>query len=275
MSIIFAAGTLFCLIYWAVLTVTCGFGGQHWIWLIFAAGCLLNTAAAVWYRRAPETASLALVTGLHTAAFAVMAVFLAEGILIASRMNPPETGELDYIVVLGAEVKSDGSFSETLEKRMERALSAALQYPGARIVLTGGSSVLHMASEAEYMGQYLLFNGIPEERILYEIQAKNTYENMLYTSAVIERIEEERRLRSQPATERPDTGGEVLEAERKPVRVGILSSSYHLCRARALAEKIMRAEISTIAAPARPVYLIHACFRECIALLKDKYLGRI
>lgn len=274
MTVFFAAGSFFCLVYWIVLTITAGFGGQHWIWLVFCAGFMVNAAAAFMYRRTPDRIPLWLITGLHTAVFAVMTVFIICGILIASRLNPPEAEGLDYIVVFGAEVKKDGTLSRSLESRLERAVEAAAENPKAFLVLTGGSNQPHMASEAEYMGQYLLGRGIPEERLLYEIQAKNTYENVLYSSALIERIEAGKKEKIRNAGIRPKGSEEILSVEEIPLRIGLLSSNYHLYRIEKLAEQTFRGGLFNIAVASPPSFFIHGAFRECIALLKDKYFGR-
>ena len=73
------------------------------------------------------------------------------------------------------------------------------------------------------------------------------------------------------------TGGLILGRgpEGLPVRVAILSADYHLFRALHLAEKLTGAEYCGIASKSDPVMFAHFVTRECIAIVKDKFFGRL
>ncbi len=276
MTFYFGALTALCAAYWILLLVYSGFlVQQHWIWLFFTAFFLLNAAAAWGYRRSLRMTPLWLVTALHTTAFAGMAVMIASGILIATGMSQEEVRNPEFCIVLGASVKEDGSLSPSLKRRLDETIRFSDRNPGTRFVLSGGKGPKEPVTEAEAMGAYLVYNGVPEDRLLLEIQSKNTYENLLYSDALIGRIRaEEKSARSRAAKKAPE-GTSIIQAEGLPVRVAILSADYHLFRAMHMAEKMTGGEYCGIAAPSDPVMFAHFVTRECIAIVKDKFFGRL
>ena len=276
MTFYFGALTALCAAYWVLLLMYSGFlVQQHWIWLCFAAFFLLNAAAAWGYRRGLRTTPLWLVTALHTTAFAGLAVMIAAGILVATGMTREEVRNPEFCIVLGASVKEDGSLSPSLKRRLDEAIRFSDRNPATRFVLSGGQGPREPVTEAEAMGSYLVYNGVPEDRLLLEIQSKNTYENILYSDALIRRIlEEEKKGRSRAAKKAPE-GSSFIQAEGLPVRVAILSADYHLFRALHLAEKMTGGEYCGIASKSDPVMFAHFVTRECIAIVKDKFFGRL
>lgn len=276
MTFYFGALTALCAAYWVLLLMYSGFlVQQHWIWLCFAAFFLLNAAAAWGYRRGLRTTPLWLVTALHTTAFAGLAVMIAAGILVATGMTREEVRNPEFCIVLGASVKEDGSLSPSLKRRLDEAIRFSDRNPATRFVLSGGQGPREPVTEAEAMGSYLVYNGVPEDRLLLEIQSKNTYENILYSDALISRIlAEEKKGRSRAAKKAPE-GSSFIQAEGLPVRVAILSADYHLFRALHLAEKMTGGEYCGIASKSDPVMFAHFVTRECIAIVKDKFFGRL
>lgn len=276
MTFYFGALTALCAAYWVLLLMYSGFlVQQHWIWLFFAAFFLLNAAAAWGYRRGLRTTPLWLVTALHTTAFAGLAVMIAAGILIATGMTREEVRNPEFCIVLGASVREDGSLSPSLKRRLDETIRFSDRNPVTRFVLSGGQGPREPVTEAEAMGSYLVYNGVPEDRLLLEIQSKNTYENILYSDALISRIlEEEKKGRSRAAKKAPE-GSSFIQAEGLPVRVAILSADYHLFRALHMAEKMTGGEYCGIAAKSDPVMFAHFVTRECIAIVKDKFFGRL
>lgn len=283
MTILFVAGFLLCLGYLIAATVYAGqLLAQSQIWLFFAFLALLNAGAAWCYRSEYRQLPLWLITALHTATFALCAIFLAAGIFIASGMHPKEADNPDYVIVLGAELRQDGSISRSLRRRLDRTIEFAAQNPQTRFVLSGGRGRRNERSEAEAMAAYLCENGVQPERLLLEIQSKNTFENITYSRALIQRVRVERAasagagLRvSEAASVSPVRTESIPSVESRPVQIGILSSDYHLYRAVHIAKKQSRQEISGISVGTDPVLFPHYFCRECAALLKDKFLGRL
>ena len=99
----------------------------------------------------------------------------------------PDTDEL-CIVALGFQLNPDGSMRDELVERLKVVLRSAEKYPNAKIVCTGGGTASENASatEAGRMAEWLIANGIPEDRILVEDQSKTTAQNAIFTLDLLE-----------------------------------------------------------------------------------------
>jgi hypothetical protein len=126
------------------------------------------------------------------------------------------------IVVLGFQLKPDGSMRDELIERLTVAKRSAEKYPKALIVCTGGGTASGNpgATEAGKMAEWLTENGVAPERIVVEDRSLTTAQNALYTCAIL--------------------------AERYPQvrQLAIVSSDYHIATGELLfgAETILRAE---------------------------------
>jgi uncharacterized SAM-binding protein YcdF (DUF218 family) len=71
--------------------------------------------------------------------------------------------------------------------RLMAAAALARRYPNARIVFTGGSANLlsHDAKEADYAAEILTGIGVPKERLILERLSRNTYENAVFSKALV------------------------------------------------------------------------------------------
>lgn len=87
------------------------------------------------------------------------------------------------LVVLGFQLNPDGSMQQELIDRLQILKSAALKYPEAIIVCTGGHTAANNknVSEAGLMAEWLKNNGVDPDRILVETRALNTQNNADYT----------------------------------------------------------------------------------------------
>ena len=118
----------------------------------------------------------------------------------------------EFVVVLGAQVQGDQP-SLTLRKRLDLALSYLQAHPQARAVVSGGQGPDEAYTEASVMADYLQDRGIDESRILREEKASDTRENLAFSRALVEPLG-------------VDTS-----------KVLIITSDFHLCRAKFLARK--------------------------------------
>ena len=99
----------------------------------------------------------------------------------------PEDGSL-CIVVLGYGLNEDGSMKEELIDRLVVALTCALQYPNAPIVVTGGQTgEAQGITEAGQMASWLRKKGIDESRILQETQSYSTTANAVNTYQLLQK----------------------------------------------------------------------------------------
>lgn len=93
------------------------------------------------------------------------------------------------IVVLGYQLNADGTMKDELIGRLETALDNADKYPNAYILVTGGgtASANSSATEADCMAEWLLENGIAEDKVIIENMSKTTAENALFSYAILDR----------------------------------------------------------------------------------------
>jgi len=114
---------------------------------------------------------------------------------LESRFPPwdPSRGAPDGIIVLGGPVDAELSaahgtpVTNSGADRMFAAGELAVRYPNARIVFTGGSPNLmsNDAREADYSAMLLQRLGIAKERMIMERRSRNTYENAVFTKALV------------------------------------------------------------------------------------------
>lgn len=242
-----AAGAL-CLIYYLILVLYAGITADFaWIWL--AAAVVLEGGAALlrYGKRHPGFFPAWLrwcVIGVLVAGFLVF--FLICGQVVRGMMSQGSEN-LDYVVVLGAQVKGDVP-SKALAKRLNRALRYARENENTVLILSGGQGSGEDISEAECMRRYLVGNGVPEERLVLEDQSVNTRENLKFSDVL--------------------TG-----CSQK--RTGILSNNFHVYRAIKLAQKLGYQQAEGIAAASDPLMQVHYVVREVFALVKEKLVGNI
>ena len=153
-----------------------------------------------------------------------------------------------YVIVLGAAVYG-ASPSITLTHRSERAMAHLQANPAAVAVVSGGRGEGEDISEAECMRRYLTAGGVAEERIWLEDKSTSTLENLTFSRTVIE-----------------EHGGD-------PSRVAIVSSPYHLYRARRMAAALGMDADGLPGSDGYAVYMAGMYIREALAVWKLWVLG--
>lgn len=90
-------------------------------------------------------------------------------------------------VVLGFQLNPDGTMKDELVGRLSVALESAKKYPNAYIACTGGGTASQNpnATEADLMAEWLIANGVDENRIIVENQSKSTVENAKFTYKIL------------------------------------------------------------------------------------------
>ncbi|WP_199092994.1 YdcF family protein [Sporosarcina sp. P1] len=147
-------------------------------------------------------------------------------------------GNYGYAIILGAKVNGEEP-SLSLQYRLESAVEYATQYPHVQFVLSGGQGKDEDISEAEAMYRYLQEHGIEKDRLIIEDQSTSTYENLQFSQNIIPEV----------------------------VGVTIISSDYHLARARFLARQIGW-ESDVVVAKTPESVKAKVAIRERLALLK-------
>ena len=130
----------------------------------------------------------------------------------------------EYMLVLGAKVRSDGP-SVSLMDRIKAAAAYMNAHPEVIAVVSGGKGTDEPMTEAQCMYDELIRLGIDPNRIWMEDRATSTWENLRFTLNLIEE----------------KTG-------KRPEKIGLLSSEYHLFRAKLFAD---RCGVEAVGIPAR------------------------
>lgn len=136
----------------------------------------------------------------------IVAAAITEAVIIKASFGTPGE-EADYLVVLGAKVRSDGP-SVSLWDRIYGAYDYLAAHPNTIAVVSGGQGPDEIMTEAQSMFDELTAMGIDPDRVWMEDKATSTKENILFSLDLIE----------EKTGERPD-------------KLWVVSSEYHLCRA--------------------------------------------
>ena len=165
------------------------------------------------------------------------------GIISAKRVPKYDK---DYIVILGCQIRKDGTLTNLLKGRVDRAIEFAKmqrETTGKEIVFvpSGGKGDDEIISEAEAMKNYLVEQGIDEKSILVENKSKNTNENISFSNKLIKK-------------------------QKKDAKIAYSTTNYHVLRAGSLAtaQKIF---IEGIGAKTKSYFWINAFIREYIGTL--------
>lgn len=97
------------------------------------------------------------------------------------------------LLVPGFQLNEDGSMQPELIERLKLAKRCALQYPKARLLLSGGpTSVFYGVNagkvgpaEADVMAEWLISNGVDAQRIMRENKSMTTSENAMLSADIL------------------------------------------------------------------------------------------
>lgn len=244
MEIICIIAAVICVIYGVIVCMNGSGTGFYIVWLFLAGAFLVLTwliHSGTWMRlpQALRCAVLVLV-GIGLAVF----VFI-EG-LIVSHMAETTDADLDYVIVLGAQVREDGP-SVVLRYRLDRAAGYLGTHPDTICILSGGQGSNEPFSEAEGMAEYLKEKGIAAERLMLEAESLTTAEN----------IQNCKKLLPQGAS------------------VGIITNDFHMFRALQIAGKQGLSDAVGITAGSARSFLPNNMLREFFAEIKFLLLSAI
>lgn len=150
--------------------------------------------------------------------------------------------ERPYLIVLGAAVYGDQP-SLTLVRRLEGAQAYLERYPDSRVIVSGGMGPGETVTEAQAMHDWLVRHGVADERILLEDKATSTKENLSYSFEIIRSL-----------GDNPDGN------------VAIVSSAYHLYRAKSMA-KLQGVNAAGVTSPwGYPLVMLNYFIREAFGV---------
>ncbi len=187
-------------------------------------GILLFYNICDWTKnRHPKTTKVVKTVFTFFLVIGLLVVGVTECLIIhASFGDKDETCE--YMLVLGAKVRNDGP-SVSLMDRIKAAAAYMNNHPDVIAIVSGGKGADEPMTEAQCMYDELIKLGIDPNRIWMEDKATSTWENLHFALDLIEK----------------KTG-------QRPTKIGLLSSEYHLFRAKLFAQ---RCGVDAVGIPAR------------------------
>ena len=159
-----------------------------WVTLLLLVAVLRPGRHESW-RRAVVALSLALLVAIG---WMPLPDALQRALEVAHRPPPAsELGRFAGVVVLGGGLdsayKTEGHDEPVLNdaaERMTTAIALLRKAPGLRLVFTGGEGEVTASgpSEADRARQFFAQQGLDVQRITFESQSRNTYENAVFTA---------------------------------------------------------------------------------------------
>ena len=158
------------------------------IWAIFGIGALIVVSATIipiLKNRKPKAYKTLrnVAVGSFSALFAFLIV--AGVIIYAVPKNADKAPDNAVCVVLGARIIEDRP-SLSLKNRLDAAIEYLNANPNSVCIVSGGQGADEKFSEAFVMKNYLVENGISENRIISEDKSRNTKENIAFSKELCE-----------------------------------------------------------------------------------------
>ncbi len=157
--------------------------------------------------------------------------------------------EVDSVIVLGAGLK-DETPTLVLQERLDYTIEYLNKNPDTKAIVSGGQGFGETITEAEGMKRYLVSHGIPEDKIIKEERSTSTYENMIYSKKLYEKI-----------------------MGKKLGRVMIITNDFHMFRSKLLAKRAGLKPYGISSATPWYVYP-NVLLREYLAVFKSLILDR-
>lgn len=146
--------------------------------------------------------------------------------LVLINMRHSTNEKLDYVIVLGAKVNGDVP-SQTLQYRLDKAWEYHKKHSAAKIIVTGAKGLDEDRSEASVMKAYLIKKGIADNDILRDDASFTTFENLTNARKLIEQD----------------------EPTLKGVKVGVVTTDFHVFRSAFLCRRVFEQECLMISSP--------------------------
>ncbi len=250
-TLIFGLLAALCAVYYIIIVSYSGFHTAFAsVWAVLVAFFLIIALTALVLHRK----HIKLPVGIKAALISVLCigvVFFAavETVIVSGMMHKP-SDDLDYVIVLGAQVRGT-RITKSLGKRLETAYDYLKNNPDTVAVVSGGQGTGEDISEAQAMRDYLVERGIPEERIIMEDKSTNTDENIEFSMDIIQN-----------------------DSDSGEFSAGIITNNFHVYRASAVCAK-KGYDVEGIAAPSDERLFLNYMLREFFAVVQYKVTGRI
>ncbi len=247
MYIIFLMLGVICFGYFLCIAFWVGHGTNfYFIWLFLGIAAMLQAVllkkgiwaayTPAWFRR--------IFAGL--VCLGCLVFLIVEGCIVSGFSQKGPEG-LDYLVVLGAQMKTGGP-SKALQYRLDEAIGYLEANTDTRVIVSGGQGPDEPVSEAQGMYDYLTERGIAPERIIMEDQSKSTFQNLTFSAGFLDKEKDS---------------------------VGVVSNNFHVFRAVGIARKAGYENVYGIAARGEPFLQYNNMMREFFGVVKDFLVGNM
>lgn len=220
--------------------------------LVFGIVFLTYFSGAIQWNTDFQIKVWGVLTQTLATAYAIMECFLIGAVLcgtIAAKHKPDYNK--DYIVILGCQIKKDGTLYPLIRGRVDRAIrfyQEQYQATGKKAIFipSGGQGSDEIISEGEAMKRYLLENGIESDQILAETKSINTRENMLFS-------------------------GKLMKKDTKAV---FSTTNYHVFRSGIISRQV-GLDLDGMGSPTKWYFWPNAYIREMIGMVTYKWKSLI
>ena len=221
----------YCFISWHTKRLNSTFS---WFWILLALWCVV---LAIIVDLSPDWLDYTILAlnGL------AMLVFAFVEILILCAMVSLPHKKLDYLIVLGAQIRGR-TLTGSLRRRLDKAVIYLQKNEETVCIVTGGKGKGEAIPEAQAMAEYLIARGIEEERVIQENQSTSTMENLQNCLDVIDEPEK-------------DT-------------VGIVTNNFHIYRSMKCAQFLGYKKVYALVASCDVILFLNYMVREFFAVLK-------
>ena len=198
-----------------------------------------------------ELRAVRTVENVYATFFAYFECMLAGSILCGVRAAKYEPAkDKDFIVILGCWFRKDGTLPPLLRGRADKAVAfwkKQVKDTGkeAYLIPSGGQGRDECMPEAQAIRNYLLTQGIPEDRILCEDKSRNTFENMSFSKVI--------------ANEQDEKG-----------RVAFSTTNYHVFRSGIYAN-LAHFPAEGMGSGTKWWFWPNAFMRECVGLMQNRW----
>ncbi len=245
MKLLFVILGILCVLYCLLLFLLGGYGTKFFlIWGVIGIVCILW---AKWGQKLLSGLPKWMNRTFYTCVVVGITLFVIVEGLIVSGFFVKTPANLDYLLVLGAQLKPSGP-SYVLQMRLDEAYEYLIDNENTLVIVSGGQGSNEPDTEAQGMFDYLVDRGIAPERIIKEDHSTDTSENIAFSM-------------------------QLFDAETDSV--GIVSNNFHIFRAIHLAEAAGYAEVYGLPARSHIGYLPNNMLREFFGMVKDFLFGNL
>ena len=181
-----------------------------------------------------------------------LVIFMICQMAIFSHFSDRGRDGLDYIIVLGAQMKPNGP-SVIYSYRLKKAAEYMKDNPDTICITTGGQGSNELQSEGAGGAAYLESLGVQASRIEVEEKSMDTLQNIRNALDMIE----------------------AKEGSTEDLGIGIVTNGFHVFRGVSIARKLSDADICGIAAYMQPQYIPNNLVRETFGIIRDFCAGRL